>query len=179
MIVQRARAKSSGSANHTEASKLENFELPPTCLTTLRDESFVLFDGVTDEGSRMIIFTTARNLQILAEHPGWLADGTFYVAPRLFQQSYSIHAVIDGKCLPLVFALLSTKTQKTYEFFLNIIKSVIDVTDGIIMIDFELAAIKAFGTVFEQFSVLNCFFHLWQSVQKQISKHFKVIYAYS
>ena len=56
---------------------------------------------------------------------------------------------------------------------LNVIKSAIDVTDGIIMVDFELAAIKAFGNVFEQFSVLNCFFHLCQSVQKQISKKFK------
>ena len=31
----------------------------------------------------------------------------------IFQQSYSLHAVIDGKCIPLVFALLSDKTLRS------------------------------------------------------------------
>ena len=43
--------------------------------------------------------------------------------------SYSIHAVIDKKCIPLVFALvlllLSGKTEKTYMFLLNIINSAV------------------------------------------------------
>jgi hypothetical protein len=29
----------------------------------------------------------------------WIADGTFYVAPNIFTQSYTIHAVIDQKFL--------------------------------------------------------------------------------
>ena len=96
------------------------------------------------------------------------------MCPKIFQQSYSLHAVIDGKCLPLVFALQSDKTGKTYAFFLNIIKnSVCNITDGIIMVDFEKAAMNAFRSVFEQFNLMNCFFHLCQSVQKRISKSFR------
>ena len=29
------------------------------------EENFVLYDGATDQGSRMIVFSTKRNLQIL------------------------------------------------------------------------------------------------------------------
>ena len=69
-----------------------------------------------------------------------------------------------------------TKTEATYTFLLNIIMRAICVENGIIMLDFELAAINAFRKVFEQFNVLNCFFHLCQSVQKRIFKKFKVQY---
>jgi hypothetical protein len=73
-VVQRSRAKSSGSANHSEASQATDFVLPPTCQmqTTLREENFVLFDGTTDQGSRIIVFTSKRNLEVLAEHPNWI-----------------------------------------------------------------------------------------------------------
>ena len=63
--------------------------------------SFVLYDGKTRRNVRVLAFSTARNLATLAEYNDWIADGTFYVAPRIFAQSYTIHAVIDRKCLPL------------------------------------------------------------------------------
>ena len=47
-VVQRSRASSSGSAQHTEATTSEDFILPPTCTSTRRDEPFVLYDGKTD-----------------------------------------------------------------------------------------------------------------------------------
>ena len=67
------------------------------------------------------------------------------MCPKIFQQSYSLHAVIDGKCIPLVFALLSDKTEKTYVFLLNLIKNAVcNISDGIIMIDFEKAGDERF-----------------------------------
>ena len=32
-------------------------------------EDFVLFDGVTDDGSRMIVFSTPQNLKVLGDNP--------------------------------------------------------------------------------------------------------------
>ena len=32
---------------------------------------------------------------MLAKYNNWIADGTFYIAPNIFSQSYTIHAVID------------------------------------------------------------------------------------
>ena len=46
-VVQRSRAKASGSAQHSEAKTSEEFRLPSTCTSTRRDEPFVLFDGKT------------------------------------------------------------------------------------------------------------------------------------
>ena len=120
-VAQRARAQASGSANHPEAPTSADFVLPPTCQLTVNEEDFVAYDGRSDKGSRILIFATKRNLETLAEYPNWITDGTFYVAPKQFYQSFSIHAVIDGKCLPLVFALLADKTQDTYVFMLNVL----------------------------------------------------------
>ena len=47
-VVQRSRAKASGSANHSEATLAADFVLPPICQTTLRDDDFVLFDCLTE-----------------------------------------------------------------------------------------------------------------------------------
>ena len=44
------------------------------------------------------------------------------------------------------------------------------------MLDFEKAAINAFCSVFTDFCVQNCFFHICKSVQKRIFKKFKVQY---
>ena len=98
-VVQRSRAAASGSALHTEATTPENFLLPPTCTSTRRDEPFVLYDGKTRKNVRVLAFSTTRNLATLAEYNKWIADGTFYVAPRIFAQSYIIHAVIDTSIL--------------------------------------------------------------------------------
>ena len=177
-IVQRSRAKASGAAAYTEPPTAREFVLPESCKKTGRDECFVIFDGMSEDGVRMIVFGTESNLRILASHPNWICDGTFYVAPRLFYQSYSVHAVIDGKCVPLVYALLSDKTEKSYVFFLTILRDAfsVQISHGLVMIDFELAAINAFQKVFEQFVLQLCFFHLCQSVQKRIHKKFKAIY---
>ena len=52
-VAQRARAKTSGSANHPEAPTSAEFEVPPTCQTTIRGHDFrVAYDGKTDKGSR-------------------------------------------------------------------------------------------------------------------------------
>ena len=81
------------------------------------------YDGGSVKGSRILIFATKRNLETLAEYPNWIAEENFYVAPKQFYQSFSIHAVIDGKCLPFDLTLLADKTQDTYVFMLNVLKS--------------------------------------------------------
>ena len=67
-VVQRSLAKSNGLANYSEASLSTDFILPPTCLTTTKEENFVLFDGATDQGSRMIVFSTKKNLLAIVNY---------------------------------------------------------------------------------------------------------------
>ena len=75
-LSQRSRASSSRSAQHTEATTWEDFILPPTCTSTWRDEPFVLYDGKTDRGVRVIAFSTTRNMKTLAQYPDWIARRT-------------------------------------------------------------------------------------------------------
>jgi uncharacterized membrane protein len=179
-VVQRSRATSSGSTPHVEAKTSEDFVLPPTCTSTRRDEPFVLFDGLTDHNVRVLTFATARNLLILAKLPNWIADGTFYVAPKIFSQSYTTHAVIDCKCLPLIYVLTGDKKGDTYEYILNVIKFYFDqnclVDTGTVMIYFEKAVMNAFQKSLPGWDISNCFLHLIQAVQKNIQKKFKALY---
>ena len=96
-VAQRSRAKAFGSAQHMEAKTSVEFLLPSTCTSTRRDDSFVLFGGKTDRDVRVVAFSTSRNLATLGEYNNWIADGTFYVAPNIFSQSYTIHG--GGKAL--------------------------------------------------------------------------------
>ena len=74
--------------------------------------------------------------------------------PRIFCQSYSIHAIVDGKCIPLVFALLEDQKQTTYTCLLKLIQLFLPELDvGTVMVDFELAAMNAFRHVFVGFLV--------------------------
>ena len=161
----------------SEAKNSTDFVLPPTCTSTRRGEAFVLYDGFTDRNVRIIIFSTQRNVEILTCYPNWICDGTFYVCPKIFAQSYSIHSV-DNKCVPLMYILKGD----TYSHMLEVIKYFaeeklgITIQHGSVLIDFEKAAMNAFKDVLPDWIVRNCFFHLCQSCQKKIQEKFKVYY---
>ena len=67
-------------------------------------------------------------MKTLSQYPDWIADGTFYVAPKIFSQSYTIHAVVDLKCLPLIYVLAGDKKGDTHSYVLNIMKYFYDFT---------------------------------------------------
>ena len=179
-VVQRSRALSNGSAQHQEAATSEEFLLPPTCTSTRRDENFVLYNGTTDRDVRIIAFATRRNMETLAHYTDWIADGTFYISPKIFPQSYTIHSVVENKCIPLIYILSGDKKGDTYEHIFNVIKFYFDqhcpVDTGTILVDFEKAVMNACLKSLPGWEVSNCFFHLCQAVQKHIQKQFKKLY---
>ena len=52
-------------------------------------------------------------------------DGTFKVYTEIFFQIYTIHALINHQIFPGVFALLSNKTEGTYNRFLTEVLSAV------------------------------------------------------
>ena len=182
-VIQRARAVSSGSATYTEAKTADEFVLPTTCSKTKRGECFVLFDGMTDANVRIIIFSTENNVKLLIKYPNWICDGTFYVCPKIFAQSYTIHSVIGGKCVPLLYALTGDQKCPTYCHILEVLKYFVEEKMGLVMptgsvlVDFEKAVMNAFKSVLPGWELKNCFFHICQSVQKRIQEKFKVKYV--
>lgn len=61
---------------------------------TAKGDEFILYDSYCeiDNDTRTIIFGTKANLKFLAKCPEWFMDGTFKVAPKFFNQLYTIHA---------------------------------------------------------------------------------------
>lgn len=62
-------------------------------IKTNDDESFVLYDSGYDEKkkSRIIMFSTLKNMNFLAKCEHIHMDGTFSTCPDLFSQVYVIH----------------------------------------------------------------------------------------
>ena len=78
-------------------------------MMTLDDQDFILYQ---DED--MVILTTNNNLRVLADCHTLFMDGTFKVAPRIYQQLWTIHGQYQGYIVPLVFALIGDKRKETY-----------------------------------------------------------------
>jgi len=122
--------------------------------TEMDGETFLLHDSGVNDEDRFFMFGTEANVSNL-EMSEIYADGTFSIAPNLFLQVYTIHCVVHGRCLPMVYCLLPRKTAIIYEKMLR---------------DFELALIKAVRNVWPNVTIYLCFFHFKQSMWRKIQE---------
>jgi hypothetical protein len=81
-------------------------------------------------------------------------DGTFKIVPTLFRQLYSSHATVStgesAKVLPLVYALMSSKSKEIYTRLFQELNNYsndndIQLNPKFIHTDFENASINASG----------------------------------
>ena len=147
---------------------LLELSIPSKYRITHSNEPFLLFDS--DDGSdRIIIFSTLRNPQLLSNTSNWYADGTFKTAPPLFNQIYSIHGIVNGNVLPLVYTLMANKTEERYNKLFSELKALgPTLSPRTIMTDFERAAINAFRAVFPDSDQQGCFFLFSQCLFRSI-----------
>ncbi|CAG8849300.1 6187_t:CDS:2, partial [Gigaspora margarita] len=101
---------------------------------------------------KIMIFCTIQNLWRLQNASYWIMDGTFKTIPNLFQQLYTIHALVGkGKnalIFPLVYVLIINKLEEGY---LHLFQELIELGKGsgysldlpIVLSNFELATINA------------------------------------
>ncbi|CAF0792846.1 unnamed protein product [Rotaria sordida] len=122
LIIQNARLKISLDAaiNIPQYTASQHIIIPSNYQVNALNEQFLLYDN-NDNQRRILIFATKQHLDFLNECESWHCDGTFAVAPKLFEQMYSIHGSIRGKKLPLLYSLLPNKDQKTYEELFRIV----------------------------------------------------------
>ncbi|KAK7111040.1 hypothetical protein V1264_014822 [Littorina saxatilis] len=155
--------------------------LPATLaeLGQIPEDMKVLTDGTTflayDSGrgaDRILLFATPDGLRLLFEQKDWFADGTFKVAPGYFTQVYSIHVLYMGSTIPVVFALLPSKSRATCD---RLLQALVTLRPGIapstLMTDFERAAVSAFDETFPGLQLTGCHFHLAQNVWRHIQDH--------
>lgn len=153
-----------------------SFIIPDNMRVSVDGERFLLTDDMVN--SRMLIFATDDNLQKLAKAKNIFADGTFSVVPTIFYQLYTIHGVVsspDGNdiTVPLIYAVLSDNSEKTYIHMLKCILARIkemgfEWTSKSVSLDFEKAAINAFQHVLPHIDVCGCNFHFNQALWKRV-----------
>lgn len=117
----------------------QNFVIPDFISKTLDSTPFLLFDQTSDEfNGRLLVFSSASQMDLLLQADVLMADGTFRSCPRLFEQIYVILAVKNSKSMihllvyshrfsasflayPVLFALTSNRKEETYIAILNVI----------------------------------------------------------
>lgn len=136
---------------------------------TDRGEVFLLWDSGKENRTRLLIFGTYKNLDLLKEFPHWAIDGTFKTCPTLFCQLFVIHALIDSKAVPLVYALLPNKSEGIYVELFNTLKTLdAKLKPETILVDFEQSSINAVKKVFSNTRIVGCSFHLAQNLWRKI-----------
>jgi hypothetical protein len=81
-------------------------------IKTNKDEPFVLHN---DRETGIIIFSCTSNLRCLCnEVQEIFIDGTFKCCSKYFLQMYNIHGLKNGHYVPLVFILLSGKSELVF-----------------------------------------------------------------
>ena len=140
-------------------------------------EKFLLADtGLTQQ--RILIFGRESWLAHLSAEE-WYIDGTFKIAPVLFNQVLVLMVKRFELIFPVLYALLPDKKLSTYKNFFEIVKSLHqDVAPKYLSCDFEQAIHSAAKESFPDVEINGCLFHLAQNLQKFLSRNgFKKKYA--
>ena len=118
----RKRANTDGEAGHVANCKNIGELSIPECVTWRPGgESFLLHDRGLGE-DRILLFGAQGNIRSISNAEVRGADGAFEVRPFLWAQLYTVHAVVDGRCLPCVCALLPSKSEEAHNRMWGAIK---------------------------------------------------------
>ena len=96
-------------------------------------------------------------------------DGTFGVAPHLFNQLYVIHGEVGNSRRPLLYNLMQRQMQSSYEELFSVIVDKCNADPSTIVVDFEKAVHQAIINMFgNEVNIHGCFYHLTQSTWRKI-----------
>ncbi|CAG2206186.1 unnamed protein product [Mytilus edulis] len=161
-----------------------------------REEVHTLFEGypvqtskfenflqVNDRENGIIIFTCTTNLECLCYVEEIFMDGTFKFCPKFFNQLYTIHGFKNGNYIPLVFILLTGKSEEIYHHcFTKLVELCNDrnltLKPKTVHVDFEDRVMVVVRNLFPSALLKCCRFHLsqawWRKIQALgLSKEYK------
>ncbi|KAL7073059.1 hypothetical protein ACQ4LE_008166 [Meloidogyne hapla] len=142
--------------------------------TEEQEEQFLLADsGIYFEGGRqqrILVFGRASYGTWAHEMKEIFADGTFSLAPPLFSQLYVILSRKRNWVFPVLYCLLSDKSQSTYERMWALIVNLWhDFEPQSVSVDYETAAINSILITFPMCEIRGCLFHLIQNMKKKLA----------
>lgn len=148
------------------------FDIPDELKTTINEEAFLLYDSGQSVDERIIVFASPSNIEILKTQKHWYADCTFNVVPKQFNQLLTIHCIINGYVIPLLYALLPNKRERTYLKILEVLKEKDNqLNPESVMLDFEKGWFYIFIGLFSYLNI-NLFYYcrIAQCISKNVSR---------
>jgi len=126
----------------------------------------------------MVVFASDADLRMLALLAGCKiiqVDGTSEVCPPQYTQLFTIHGVVEGLVVPLVYALLPNKCRTSYYNLLSLIRdSIVNMSlifdPDVIVTDFEASTLEALKQHFPRARLVGCYFHFCQALWKKIQE---------
>ena len=135
-----------------------------------------------EDGPRIIVLGNEENCAELCAADRVHMDGTFKIVPILFAQLFIIHALIASpindtrsRVLPLLYCLLPSKEDDTYDRLFRLLKRKFDAlgktfSPRVVIIDFEAAIHNALKRVFPVVTIKGCYFHFTQAIRTRYQK---------
>ena len=122
-----------------------------------------------------LVFATPADLERLWQSRHWFMDGTFKVVPALYAQLTTIHVMASGKCLPVVYALMSRKTRQAYVDLFRALKDTaaeraLNFQMEIFTTDFESGLAPAISEEFPNAVHKGCFFPFCQALYRKVQR---------
>ncbi|KFD49637.1 hypothetical protein M514_09469 [Trichuris suis] len=153
---------------------MRGIELPLQYTVTKRGEPFLMHDSGSEDEERILLFSTEENVRYLSASSTSLCDDTFKTAPTQFTQLFTVHGLVSGYPVPLVYALTTRKREETYR---SIYKTIIgfaqekncSINPSLCMMDFEMANMNAIRSVLPNAQIKGCLFHFSRSIWRGIS----------
>lgn len=135
-------------------------------------KSFLLAD-FDDDDTRILVFGSERARRHMETLKDFFGDGTFKSCCPPFYQLYTIHADIGStedvtNIVPLLYALMSNKTKKSYNILFSMLKSTLPGWNPqTFKCDFEKATMHAIREILPGVTVKGCFFHYTKAIWKK------------
>jgi hypothetical protein len=102
-------------------------------------------DDDNENSRRILIFSTDHLLDLLRDSKEWGCDATISIVPLLFDQLWCLHIRLAHTFIPVVYCLMSGRTEALYSEVLNALKRLRpDIAPASISSDFEKAELNAF-----------------------------------
>ena len=169
--MYRARKKS----GQTEPTTINELVLEGAMRETADGDNWVLYQDDPEETDNMLVLASDPMLRNMSGASVLLMDGMFDV-PALMYQLYTIHAIVERASMPVAFAMLPKKDAPIYS---KLLEKILEGCDELgierpdpnaVVVDFELAAVKAIEKHFPRARITGCHFHLNQSLQRFVKQ---------
>ncbi|KAF0986377.1 hypothetical protein HZS_4704 [Henneguya salminicola] len=141
--------------------------IPEQYKISFRNENFLLYDGVENDGVRFILFATPRQLNILSRSSNIYFNSTFKSVPEIFYQLFVIYREYNKVLIPCVFALMERKTEIMYRRVWEKVRENVEITCQTAMCDFDKASINSFIFFYPSTPLTGYFFHFSQCIWRR------------